>query len=617
MSTKHKTIIILLWLVSFLGISHLCIAQDPPIQLGKGGITDLAYVADGTKLVVATTMGLKIYDAINYENIPIHTDKNRWITCIDVSTDGNTFVEGDMKGSIYVWDANTLQHKKQIDNKTQCLSIAINAKMDTVAVASQDGYIKTWDIRTGNRSNFFGRIDQGVEYYTSIDYHPVQPIIAAGNTDTMIRIWDPQNEKIIHQMEAHKMPLTSIAFSPDGNTFASASLDESIRIYDFNTGMLTLVMKGNMMNGVYKTAFSPDSSAVAAGCVDGTIHLWFAEAGTPIKTITGHSRAVIALAFSPDLRTIASGSQDGTIRIWNIASGKEVHIFHEHLGHFTDYDTGINGKTIITKTIGEVVGLWDVTTGKNLKVYNTGTFNSVRCIAIHPNGQIFATAADHGNLKTWDADTGKRINEFKGYTHPITHIAFSPDGHTIATACEDHIIRLWNTDTAELKRTIRPITRNVSKLQFSPDGTTIAIAYSNALIVRLFPVDTGERPHVFKGIQGSIEDICFTMDGKTLAVSDGVSDIYLWDVKTGEQIKKISPTLRSNFYTVFNRDGTKLITGDMHGVLRMIDVETGSTGSPFDALNWGITGLTLTNDGNTLIISSMNGAISLWDISKL
>ncbi len=611
---KKCTLIPILLIIIFTATSS--IAQDPSIQLGKGGITDIAYVADGTKLVVATTMGVKIYDAINYENIPIHTDKNRWITCIDISTDGNTFVEGDMKGGIYVWDANTLQHKKQIDNKTQCLSIAINAKMDTIAVASQDGYIKTWDIRTGNRSNFFGRIDQGVEYYTSIDYHPVQPIIAAGNTDTIIRIWDPQNEKIIHQMEAHTMPLTSIAFSPDGNTLASASLDESIRIYDFNTGMLSLVMKGKM-NAVYKIAFSPDSSAVAAGCIDGTIHLWFVEAGTPIKTITGHSRAVIALAFSPDLRTIASGSQDGTIRIWNIASGKEVHVFHEHLGHFTDYDTGINGKTIITKTVGGVVSLWDVTTGKNLKVYNTETFNSVRCIAIHPNEHIFATAADHGNLMTWHADTGKRINEFKGYTHPITHIAFSPDGHTIATACEDHIIRLWNTDTAELKRTIRPITRNVSKLQFSPDGTTIAIAYSNALIVRLFPVDTGERPHVFKGIQGSIEDICFTMDGKTLAVSNGISEIYLWDVRTGEQNKKIRFTFHRNFYTVFNRDGTKLITGDRHGVLRMIDVETGSTGSPFGALNWGITGLTLTNDGNTLIISSMNGAISIRDSSKL
>ncbi len=611
---KKCTLIPILLIIIFTATSS--IAQDPSIQLGKGGITDIAYVADGTKLVVATTMGVKIYDAINYENIPIHTDKNRWITCIDVSTDGNTFVEGDMKGGIYVWDANTLQHKKQIDNKTQCLSIAINAKMDTVAVASQDGYIKTWDVRTGNRSNFFGRIDQGVEYYTSIDYHPVQPIIAAGNTDTMIRIWDPQNEKIIHQMEAHTMPLTSIAFSPDGNTLASASLDESIRIYDFNTGMLSLVMKGKMM-GVYKIAFSPDSSAVAAGCVDGTIHLWFAEAGTPIKTITGHSRAVIALAFSPDLRTIASGSQDGTIRIWNIASGKEVHIFHEHLGHFIDYDTGINGKTIITKTVGDVVSLWNVTTGKNLKVYDTETFNSVRCIAIHPNGQIFATAADHGNLMTWHADTGKRINEFKGYTHPITHIAFSPDGHTIATAGKDNIIRLWNTDTAELKWTIRTNRGTVSKLQFSPDGTTIAIAYINPDYVRLIHLDTGERPHVFKGIQGSIEDICFTMDGKTLAVSNGISEINLWDVRTGEHNKKIRFAFHRNFYTVFNRDGTKLITGDRRGVLRMIDVETGSTGSPFGAPNWGITGMTLTNDGNTLIISSVNGAISLWDISKL
>ncbi|MXV78716.1 WD40 repeat domain-containing protein [Candidatus Poribacteria bacterium] len=616
MTTKQTTFIVLLCLFSLICISHPGIAQDYPIQLGKGGITDIAYVADGTKIVVATTMGVKVYDAITYQNIPILTDKNRYITCLDVSTDGNTFVEGDMKGGIYVWDAITLKYKKQLDNRIQCLSIAINAKMDTIAVASQDGLIKTWDVRTGNRSNFFGRINQGADTYTSIDYHPNKPIIAAGNVDKTVRVWDPQNEKIISQMESHMMPVTSIAFSPDGNSLASASLDRSIQIYDFKTGMLALTMKGKMLP-VYKIAFSPDSNAIAAGCADGTIHLWFVEAGKPVKNITGHTRGVTALAFSPDLRTIASGSQDGTIRIWNIASGKEEHIFHEHLGNFTDHDTGINGKTVITLSHGNVVSLWDVTTGKNLKVYNTDPFNRVRCIAIHPDGNIFATAADHDNLKTWHADTGERLNVFKGYTHPITQIAFSPDGNTIATACEDHIIRLWNTHTAVLKRTIRTNRRVVSKLLFSPDGTTLAIVCNGEDIVRLINVNTSERTFILRGLQGTVNDICFTTDGKTIAVSDGVSDIYLWDVRTGEQIKKISPNFRDSFYTVFNRDGTKLITGDMHGVLRMIDIRTGSTGSAFGTLNWCITGLTLTNDGNTLISSSVNGAISLWNISKL
>ena len=412
MTTRQTTFIVLLCLFSLICISHPGIAQDYPIQLGKGGITDIAYVADGTKIVVATTMGVKIYDAITYQNIPILTDKNRYITCLDVSTDGNTFVEGDMKGGIYVWDAITLKYKKQLDNMTQCISIAINATADTIAVASQDGLIKTWDVRTGNRSNFFGRINQGADTYTSIDYHPNKPIIAAGNVDKTVRVWDPQNENIISQMESHMMPVTSIAFSPDGNSLASASLDRSIQIYDFKTGMLALTMKGKMLP-VYKIAFSPDSNAIAAGCADGTIHLWFVEAGKPVKTITGHTRGVTALAFSPDLRTIASGSQDGTIRIWNISSGKEEHIFHEHLGNFTDHDTGINGKTVITLSHGNVVSLWDVTTGKNLKVYNTDPFNRVRCIAIHPDGNIFATAADHDNLKTWNADTGERLNVSK------------------------------------------------------------------------------------------------------------------------------------------------------------------------------------------------------------
>ncbi len=92
---KKYTLIPILLIIIFTATSS--IAQDPLIQLGKGGITDIAYVADGTKLVVATTMGVKIYDAINWI-----------ITGLSLTNDGNTLISNSVNGAISIRDISKL-----------------------------------------------------------------------------------------------------------------------------------------------------------------------------------------------------------------------------------------------------------------------------------------------------------------------------------------------------------------------------------------------------------------------------------------------------------------------------------------------------------------------------
>ena len=113
-----------------------------------------------------------------------------------------------------------------------------------------------------------------------------------------------------------KGSINEIAYSPDGALLAVAS-SIGVWLYDTNTYQeITLLTHTSV---VYSVAFSPDGNTLASGSVDRTIRLWDVNMGTMKSTLTGHTGEVHSVTFSPDGKTLASGSLDGTVLLWDIA----------------------------------------------------------------------------------------------------------------------------------------------------------------------------------------------------------------------------------------------------------------------------------------------------------
>ncbi|MFQ5858691.1 MAG: WD40 repeat domain-containing protein, partial [Anaerolineae bacterium] len=139
-------------------------------------------------------------------------------------------------------------------------------------------------------------------------------------------------------LSGHTAAVVSVAFSPDGQTLASGSRDNTIILWDTSTvlsaGVASGGTSGQRLAGhsdvVWSVAFSPDGQTLASsscgelsvyeGCRQGEIRLWDVATGRLIgQPLAGHTDVVWSVAFSPDGQSLASGSDDTTIMLWDVS----------------------------------------------------------------------------------------------------------------------------------------------------------------------------------------------------------------------------------------------------------------------------------------------------------
>ena len=273
-------------------------------------------------------------------------------------------------------------------------------------------------------------------------------------------------------LRGHEHGVNSVAFSPDGRRLATASDDQTAKIWDSETGKGLKTLPGHV-NTVTSVAFSPDGKRLATASADETAKIWNAQTGKELMTLSGHADFVFSVAFSPDGRRVATGSNDKTAKIWDAETGKELMTLHGHGDVVRSVAFSPDGRRLATGSSDDTAKIWDAETGKELTTLH-GHEGAVYSVAFSPDGRRLATASGDKTAKIWDAQTGKELTTLHGHEGVVESVAFSPDGGRLATASWDNTAKIWETTTGKELTTLRGHEGWVTSVAFSPDGRRLA-----------------------------------------------------------------------------------------------------------------------------------------------
>jgi len=587
-----------------------------------------------------------IYRAVNvgsrnrFENLASGT------TRVAISPNGN-FGLSTFDQDILLWDAATGQKITTFQGHEGTVrAITFSPDGSSVLSGASDYTVRLWDVETGQEvrrflgherdateaaATFFGFSFNGV---WSVAFSSDGSQAVSGATDGTFRLWEVATGKELHRFEIPEKDIFSVAFSPDDSLILSGSSDGVLRLWDAASG--EIVREFEQHDGSdFSVAFSPDGNFVLSGSGD-VIILWDLSTGKEVKRFEGHAAGDITAVFSPDGKIILSGSIDQTVRLWDVQSGQEIRRFQGHSSRIWGVSIHPNGETAFSAAGDGIIRQWDLTTRWNEKKEWNYT-NEIASIAISLDGTMALSGSTDGSARIWAVDTGTEIYSTKIDTPTtdlavvldigsVTSVAFAQSGRMALYGGGDGTIYLWNISTNQVLHRFKGHEGVIQSLAFSKDGDRAVSAGRNLQFrfgpltrtlrrdktIRVWDVQTGEELRKFEGHEASIESVVFSPSGKQVLSGSRDETMCLWDIDSGLKVRCFEGQVGAVRAVAFNSNGSIAISGSSLGYITLWDVATGQIIRSFRASASNIRGVAFSPD-DKFIMSGSTGGIQLWD----
>ena len=506
------------------------------------------------------------------------------VVAAEYSKDGCYIASISHENVAIMWDAVTgkqlwkFEHERGVYAPRHSIAFSPDGKY--VAVPYRGGLFLL-DTKTGERMRVFYASNKNSKI-SSVAFSHNGRYLVSGSEDKLVRLWDMRSGKEIVNLKGHKKGVSDVAFSPNGQLAASASIDNNtVKIWNVSKKKEKFTIKG------HSVSFSPDGCSLATASNNEVI-TWDVNTGKELRSFAGHHATVMNAKYSPDGSKIVSVSRDSTIIIWDVKSGRKIHSFsHRALFYYATFSP--DGQYVVSASNDKTLRIWDVGTtrnhwflGKNLHytyAHFTPDSKSV-VISSWEDGQDINLVVDLSTgdkkkepFKAEDEEPLKAENE-KQFVIPVdsseidnsmTYV-FSKDGSQFAYFNWDKII-LWYKNTKRWSAPVNTKEGYVFSMTFSPDNQYLLASPDDGSI-RIWCVKTGEEITHFD-FPRIVDNLTYSPDGCMLAFTVEKA-LKIWDSKTFRELFVFEEEDDDRINSIiFSPDSKRIISISSSGSVRV------------------------------------------------
>ncbi len=436
----------------------------------------------------------------------------------------------------------------------------------------------------------------------------------SASDDNTLTVWDLESGRALSSLQGHSGGISGVAVTPDGQRAVSSSFDKTLKIWDLQSGRALRSLEGHS-DLIFDVTITSDGKRAVSASFDKTLKMWDLESGRELRSLEGHSEGVSGVAATPDGRRAVTASSNGMLKVWDLESGRELRSLEGNSGPVKSLAVTPDGARAVSASRDDnAPKIWDLESGRELRLLE-GHSGGVNGVAVMPDGKRVVSASSDKTLKVWDLESGRELRSLEGHSGGVCGVAVTRDGKRAVSASSDNTLKVWDSESDSALRSLESHSGGVNSVAVTLDGKRTVSASSDKTL-KVWDLKSGRPLRSLTAHSHWVRCVAVTEDGKRAVSASSDNTLEVWDLKSDRQLHSLEGHSKVVLGVAVTPDGKRAVSASEDKTLKVWDLKSGRRLYSLKGHSESVNGVAVLAGGKRAVSASSDKTLKAWDLES-